>query len=57
MFRFTLGVEEEFQIKLAVPSVQLSTLGDVVAYIERVIAGEGVPAITAASLVPSVRAS
>lgn len=50
-------VEDAFKIKLPSEPVDLPTLGDVVRYVDELVAGEGRAAPPADAVVPSLRAS
>jgi len=51
------NVEDVFKIKLPPEPVDLPTLGDVVRYIDDLVARQGVPSAPAAPVAPSLRAS
>ena len=50
-------VEDAFKVKLPSEPVDLPTLGDVVRYIDELVAGEGRAAAPADAVAPSLRAS
>lgn len=51
------NVEDAFKIKLPSEPVELTTLGDVVRFIDELVAGEGRAAAPAEAVAPSLRAS
>jgi len=51
------NIEETFQIKLPPEPVDLRTVGDVVRYIDELVARQGVASAPAVPVAPSLRAS
>ncbi len=51
------NIEDAFKIKLPSEPVDLPTLGDVVRYVDELVAAQGMTGASAAPMVPTLRAS